>query len=111
MLEHGDELQDGCSDSCPSQGPAPDVSGRRAALLEGAMTSAIRHPNVVQTYDMRVVNLNRSVNMHGGLSIHRCGQRGQYSVVGQGWKAGADSYNNGQVGCGRYEVWGLVAFA
>lgn len=43
VLEHGDEFA-GCTDSGGER--RVDTSGRRAALLEGAMTSTISHPNV-----------------------------------------------------------------
>ncbi len=48
MLEHGDEFV-GCADTPGGMGDKwrVDTSGRRAALLEGAMTSTIHHPNVV----------------------------------------------------------------
>ncbi len=71
VLEHGDEFL-GCVDGGAAEpvgsivpGEAGkesvnrklDLSGRRAALLEGAMTSTINHPNVVATYDYQVVHL------------------------------------------------------
>lgn len=43
VLEHGDEFV-GCADN--NRERQLDTSGRRAALLEGAMTSTISHPNV-----------------------------------------------------------------
>jgi hypothetical protein len=59
VLEHGDEFtgctEDGGRDRDSHQ---LDASGRRAALLEGAMTSTIKHPNVrvscVDSFDARV---------------------------------------------------------
>jgi hypothetical protein len=35
-----------------------DASGRRAALMEGAISTTINHPNVVQTHDFRVINFS-----------------------------------------------------
>jgi len=60
VLEHGDDFM-GCTDDEKrrERDSCIDASGRRAALLEGAMTSTIKHPNVVQTYDYRVVHLNQ----------------------------------------------------
>jgi hypothetical protein len=52
VLEHGQEMVGGSSAQ-----EVKDANSRRAALLEGAMTSTLDHPNVVQTFDFRVVNL------------------------------------------------------
>ncbi len=63
VLEHEDEMT-----SCgggSGHGSKLDTSSRRAALLEGAMTSTISHPHVVQTYDYRVVHLDPQSSMHG----------------------------------------------
>jgi hypothetical protein len=58
VLEHGDDFQ-GYADQPGGADHAAlrnqELSGRRAALLEGAMTSTIKHPHVVATYDYRVV--------------------------------------------------------
>ena len=52
----------GCSDPKSSTNKVDaDASGRRAALMEGAISTTINHPNVVQTYDFRVVNLSPQV--------------------------------------------------
>lgn len=52
MLEHGEEFT-GCNedvaDGMSARQVEEDASGRRAALLEGAMTSTIKHPNVRYT--------------------------------------------------------------
>lgn len=58
VLEHGDNFI-GCSETTDSQSKSSqaDCNSRRAALLEGAMTSSINHPNVCATYDYRVVHL------------------------------------------------------
>jgi len=47
VLEHGEEFM-GCAedDAGQDRNACADASGRRAALLEGAMTSTIKHPNV-----------------------------------------------------------------
>jgi len=34
-----------------------EMSGRRAALMEGAISTTISHSNVVSTYDFRVMNI------------------------------------------------------
>ena len=69
VLEHGDEFV-GCADSQTGQRKV-DTSGRRAALLEGAVTSTINHPNVVQTFDYRVVHLNSTPAPSHGLASNR----------------------------------------
>lgn len=61
VIEHGDDFL-GCMDSSSDK---VDLSERRAALLEGAMTSTINHEHVVQTYDYRVVHLNPNTAGHG----------------------------------------------
>ncbi|GIL74060.1 hypothetical protein Vretimale_4983 [Volvox reticuliferus] len=63
VLEHEDELLP-CTGSSGSQSKV-DTSSRRAALLEGAMTSTISHPHVVQTYDYRVVHLDPQSSLNG----------------------------------------------
>ncbi len=60
----------GCSESSSSS-KRIDTSSRRAALLEGAMTSTINHPNVVQTFDYRVVQLNPQA-AGPGVPTNRC---------------------------------------
>ena len=63
VLEHEDEMLP-CSGN--SGGAAKvDTSSRRAALLEGAMTSTISHTHVVQTYDYRVVHLDPTSSLNG----------------------------------------------
>ena len=57
VLEHGEDLM-GFSDPKSKEKADADASGRRAALMEGAISTTINHPNVVQTYDFRVINLN-----------------------------------------------------
>lgn len=49
----------GCHDAKGGNSKAEaDMSGRRAALMEGAISTTISHPNVVSTYDYRVMSLN-----------------------------------------------------
>lgn len=66
VLEHGDDFM-GCSET--GKNDNQDTTGRRAALLEGAMTSTINHPNVVQTFDYRVVHLHPTP-LSPGISGH-----------------------------------------
>eukprot|EP00955_Chlamydomonas_euryale_P085620 364119-Chlamydomonas_euryale.AAC.4 len=62
VLEHGQDML-GCErggSGCGGGGKggtAGDMSSHRAALLEGAMSTTLKHPNVVQAYDFRLVNL------------------------------------------------------
>ena len=50
----------GCYDAKGGSSKAEaEMSGRRAALMEGAISTTISHPNVVSTYDFRVVSLNQ----------------------------------------------------
>ncbi len=59
VIEHGEDFL-GCVEpniSSSSKAKEGDASARRAALTEGAISTTIKHPCVVQTYDFRVVNL------------------------------------------------------
>ncbi len=94
MIEHSDGFMDhadcdslgGSEGHQPAHGSASSADHPEVAVMEAAVSSALSHPNIVQTYDYQTSGAARSGsdttdNVSGLACVHDACHSGQASMV------------------------------